>query len=296
MGGSVRYSRRSVTSRDGTTIGFRQWGRGPAVVILHGGALASQHYMKLGAALADRFTVCIPDRRGRGMSGPCGPDYTIEREDEDLAAVIEATGASRVFGAADGGLFALHGSVVIPHIEKVAVFEPVIFVGQPGLAEFRATITRAEELIASGDIAVAMSRLAGDAANDRRTQQVSLPYRVLGRVLTTPAVCRLLLGLDALAARGDTVALRDLVPALVPELRVVAATEGTIGYYRNVTAPCLLMCGAGAPPLFTGTRDALLAVLPHAGAVDLPGLNHGAAQDQGGSPAAIAERLGQFFD
>lgn len=114
MGAAVGYAKNSVTSRDGTTIGFRQWGRGPAVVILHGGALASQHYMKLGAALADRFTVCIPDRRGRGMSGPYGRDYCIEREDEDLAAIVEATGASRVFGAANGGLFALHASAVIP--------------------------------------------------------------------------------------------------------------------------------------------------------------------------------------
>jgi len=55
-----QYSKRAVTSKDGTTIGFRQLGHGPGVVILHGGALASQHYMKLGAALADQFTVYTP--------------------------------------------------------------------------------------------------------------------------------------------------------------------------------------------------------------------------------------------
>ena len=58
---------------------------------MHGGALASQHYMKLGAALAEEFTVYIPDRRGRGMSGPYGPHYSIEREDEDLDAVVTDT-------------------------------------------------------------------------------------------------------------------------------------------------------------------------------------------------------------
>ena len=66
----MTYSKKSVTSKDGTTIGYRQLGQGPTVVILHGGALASQHYMKLGSALAERFTVSMPDRRGRGMSGP----------------------------------------------------------------------------------------------------------------------------------------------------------------------------------------------------------------------------------
>ena len=295
MSGKVAYTKKSVTSKDGTTIGFRQFGSGPAVVILHGGALASQHYMKLGSALADAFTVYIPDRRGRGMSGPCGPDYSIEREDEDLAAVVAETGAQRVFGTADGGLFALHGSVSIPQIRTVAVFEPVIFVGQPGLDEFKKTIDRAEALVAGGDIAVAMSSLAADAGNDPRTQAVSPLYQLMGRVLAAPLTCRALLSLDALAARGDTVALRDLVPTLIPELRQVKATEGTIDYYRNVTAECLLMCGADAPPLFTATQDALQQVLPHCTRVVLPGLNHGAAQDQGGSPAVIAGQLRQFF-
>ena len=87
------------------------------------------------------------------MSGPCGPCYNIEREDEDLAAVVAETGAQRVFGTADGGLFALHGSVSIPQVRKVAVFEPVLFVNQPGVAEFRRTIARGEEFVARGDIA-----------------------------------------------------------------------------------------------------------------------------------------------
>jgi esterase/lipase len=99
------YQKKSVRSKDGTTIGFRQLGQGPGVVILHGGALASQHYMKLGTALAEEFTVYIPDRRGRGMSGPYGPHYSIEREDEDIDAIVTDTGAQYVFGEADGGLF-----------------------------------------------------------------------------------------------------------------------------------------------------------------------------------------------
>lgn len=291
----MKYAKKSVTSKDGTVIGFRQLGRGPAVVILHGGALASQHYMKLAGALADEFTVCIPDRRGRGMSGPYGPDYSIEREDEDLAAVVADTGAQCVFGTADGGLFALHGSMAVPAVRKVAVFEPVVFVGQPGLDDFKQTISRGEALMAKGDIAAAMSSLAKDAGNDVRTQDVSTPYRLLGQLMTQPAMCRVFLWLDALIARGDKVPLRDLVPALIPELQQVRATEGTIEDYRRVTAECLLMYGGGAPTLFTGTLDALQQVLPHSKRVELPGCNHGAAQDQGGNPVAIAEQLRLFF-
>jgi len=293
----AKYSTRSVTSKDGTTIGFRQLGRGPGVVILHGGALASQHYMKLGAALADEFTVSIPDRRGRGMSGPYGPHYSIEREDEDLDAIVAATGAQYVFGVADGGLFALHASMTVPAIRKVAVFEPVIFVGQPGLDEFKGLISRQERLQSGGDVAALLAGMAKEAAiaGDSRGLSVSAPYRLLGRAMTQPIFCRVMLWADARLVKGDDVALRDLIPALKPELEQVKATEGTIDDYKTVTAEVLLMCGTQAEPLFTGTLDALANVLPRATRVELPGLNHGAPQDQGGKPAVIADQLGRFF-
>jgi pimeloyl-ACP methyl ester carboxylesterase len=291
----AKYQKKSVRSKDGTTIGFRQFGQGPGVVILHGGALASQHYMKLGAALADEFTVSIPDRRGRGMSGPYGPHYSIQREDEDLDAIVTDTGAQYVFGAADGGLFALHASVTVPAIRKVAVFEPVLFVGQPGLDEFKGVISRNERRLASGDVAAMMAGLTKDAMPGVTKDSVAAPYRLLSWAMTQPAFCSLLLRIDARLVKGDDVALRDLIPALKPELDQVAATEGTIDNYKNVTAEVLLLCGTEAAPLFKGTLDALANVLPRAARVELPGLNHGAAQDQGGKPAVIADQLRRFF-
>jgi pimeloyl-ACP methyl ester carboxylesterase len=59
----------SVISTDGTTIGYRRVGNGPGVVLVHGGGQASQNLMTLARALGDTFTVYVPDRRGRGMSG-----------------------------------------------------------------------------------------------------------------------------------------------------------------------------------------------------------------------------------
>src|SRR5438067_5501090 len=76
------YTTDSVTS-DGATIGYRQIGSGPGLILLHGGMQASQHYMRLAAALADAFTVYVPDRRGRGLSGPHGDQYSIAKECED---------------------------------------------------------------------------------------------------------------------------------------------------------------------------------------------------------------------
>ncbi|HEX3196869.1 MAG TPA: alpha/beta hydrolase [Propionibacteriaceae bacterium] len=130
------YTKGFVASADCTRIGYRQLGSGPGVVLLHGGVNASQHLMRLGRALAGTFTVCIPDRRGRGLSGPIGADYSLRTEDEDLAALLEQTGARNVFGVADGALFALHGALSLPNIEKVAAYEPLLFLDQPGLNNF----------------------------------------------------------------------------------------------------------------------------------------------------------------
>ena len=90
------YTTGSVTSKDGTTIGYRQLGTGPGIILLHGGASASQSYSKLGAALSDAFTVYIPDRRGRGLSGPFGDNYGMQKEVEDVDALIDRHVAGEV--------------------------------------------------------------------------------------------------------------------------------------------------------------------------------------------------------
>src|SRR5258707_9148170 len=98
------YSIGSVTSQDGTTISYRQLGYGPGVVLLHGAMESAQSHMQLAEALADTFTVYVPDRRGRGLSGPYGKDYSIQEDVEDMDALLTKTGAHYVFGVSSGGL------------------------------------------------------------------------------------------------------------------------------------------------------------------------------------------------
>jgi pimeloyl-ACP methyl ester carboxylesterase len=140
----------SVVSADGTRIGYRRLGHGPSVVLLHGGVNASQHMMKLGRALADAYTVYLPDRRGRGMSGAFGPAYGIQREDEDLAALVEHTAAECVFGPANGGLFALHGAIGLGQVRRVAAYEPLLLWGGPDDAAIRRTFTTMQQMIRGG--------------------------------------------------------------------------------------------------------------------------------------------------
>src|SRR5213596_1169214 len=93
-----------VTSRDGTPIGYLKTGRGPAVVILHGSMESARSHTLLAQALAGDFTVYLPDRRGRGMSGPHRPGHGMRTEVEDLQAVLTESGAHSVFGVSVSAL------------------------------------------------------------------------------------------------------------------------------------------------------------------------------------------------
>src|SRR3954471_23955712 len=96
-----------VVSKDGTTIGYRRLGAGPGLVLVHGGMQAAQDLMALASLLSDEFTVFVPDRRGRGASGPFGDPYGLQQEIEDLGVLLRKTGARHVFGLSVGGLIAL---------------------------------------------------------------------------------------------------------------------------------------------------------------------------------------------
>src|SRR3954469_7082194 len=116
----------TVTSKDGTTIAYDRRGNGPALVLVDG-ALCSRAQgpmPELAETLAARFTGYNYDRRGRGGSGDTG-EYEVEREIEDLAAVIEAAGGSAyVYGSSSGAALALRAAAAGLAIEKVVAFEP----------------------------------------------------------------------------------------------------------------------------------------------------------------------------
>jgi|SRR5215471_7789464 len=114
-----------VMSNDGTVIAFDRSGQGPAVILV-GGAFQYRAIdpptAQLAALLAQHFTVFHYDRRGRGESGDTQP-YAVEREVEDLEALIhEAGGSAFVFGMSSGGVLALEAARGLA-ITKLAVYE-----------------------------------------------------------------------------------------------------------------------------------------------------------------------------
>ncbi|MFE3281633.1 alpha/beta fold hydrolase, partial [Streptomyces sp. NPDC059233] len=115
-----------VVSRDGTVIAFDRIGAGP-VLVLVGGAFQVRDdakWVELARLLADRFTVVTYDRRGRGDSGDTAP-YEVAREFEDLAAVIDAVGATAgVMGMSSGAVLALEAAAHGVPITALALYEP----------------------------------------------------------------------------------------------------------------------------------------------------------------------------
>jgi pimeloyl-ACP methyl ester carboxylesterase len=123
---------RTATSKDGTTIAFDQWGKGP-VVILVDGALQyrafDQGMVQLAELLAPHFTVIHYDRRGRGDSTDsrlrAEQPYAIEREIDDIEALIDEVGGSAfLYGISSGAALALEAALQLgDKVKKLAMYE-----------------------------------------------------------------------------------------------------------------------------------------------------------------------------
>jgi pimeloyl-ACP methyl ester carboxylesterase len=120
---------RKVVSRDGTTIAYEKTGEGPPIVLLNGGFRDHTIFDSLVPELAQHCTTYVYDRRGRGESGDA-PAYAVEREIEDLEAVIgEAGGEAVVFAGSSGANLALEAALTSAPISKLALHEPYYRVG-----------------------------------------------------------------------------------------------------------------------------------------------------------------------
>src|SRR5688572_3904375 len=138
-----------VNSKDGTPIAYARSGKGPALVLVHGTTADHTRWAPILPALEQRYTVYAVDRRGRGASGD-GKGYAIEREVEDLHAVLDAIGGPLVLVAHSyGAIVALEVARSSKHVARLVLYEPPVPAGlpiyPPGLAEqLQATIDRGE--------------------------------------------------------------------------------------------------------------------------------------------------------
>ena len=259
----------------------------------------------------------MPDRRGRGGSGPAGDHYGLTAECGDLDALLLKTGAHNVFGLSSGALISLQAALTLPAIRKVALYEPPLSIKHSTPIGW---LQRYDREIAAGKLGSAMvTAITG-------TQMALLFFRMVpraildpvlnaatragasdqaGRAVETPAPRRRSLRMlvapvrrasrrDVTAPDQDDVPLRDLVPTMHYDGQLVIESEGSLASFRGVSADVLLLGGIRSPSYLKKALLGLERVLPHVRRVDLPAVGHLAA-DNSGKPNLVAAELRRFF-
>ena len=256
-----------IQSSDGTPIAFDRSGEGPPVILVPG---LFQHRAndpgtaELAALLASRFTVFHYDRRGRGDSGDSAP-YAVEREVEDIGALIdEAGGSAALFGMSSGGALALEAAARGLAVTKLAVYEPP-FTDDEG------NVDRSEELAAGIAEHVEAGR-PGDAVAFFMTSS-GVPADAVDQMRQAPFWA----GLESVAHTMpyDMTLMGD--PALLSERA------------PTVAVPTLVIDGGASPPWGRRSADAVAAAVPGAERRTLEGQTHEVASEP------LAPVLAEFF-
>lgn len=274
----MEFTTHTVFSKDGTKIGFRRIGAGPALVVCHGGGRISQNYEQLANELSDRFTVIIPDRRGRGLSGPEGNDYGIEQAREDLLAVLEQTKADFVFGHSAGGLIALETARSYP-FRKIAVYEPAISVnGSMPVDWFPAF----ETAISKGKMKRAIAILIkGLKLADGLSEMPLWAVQAFVNVLSVVA-----------SGKNKEEGMIALVPTISADMKMAIQMESQLDRYQNLQMPVLLMSGEKSADFFLKGLEELKTVLPEPELKIFKGLDHSAPEEK---TENLVLSLKQFF-
>jgi pimeloyl-ACP methyl ester carboxylesterase len=288
MNKEQKYSKGFVTSLDGTTVGYRQMGSGPGLILLHGGISSSQYFMKLGEALSDEFTVYIPDRRGRGLSGPFGDKYCLQREVEDLDAILRKTGTNYIFGASSGGLISLQAAITLSSIHKIATYEPLVYADKSYMETFNATVEHFDDELSKGKNVSAMVDITKSEGHPPGAFY-KLPDFIM------KIIFKLILTEDEIMVKGDDVTIEDLMPTLKFDVQLVNETEGKLADFEDVNAQVLLMGGSKSPLFLKNSLETLNKLLPHVKYTELDGLDHDSAQNYG-KPEIIAQEIKNFIN
>jgi pimeloyl-ACP methyl ester carboxylesterase len=277
------YTTGSVISIDGTTIGYRQFGQGPGIILVHGGMMTSKNFTKLAIALSDTYTVYVPDRRGRGLSGRHGNSYGLTRECEDIQALINKTDSHNIFGLSSGAIVALQTALTVAAIHKVALYEPPLLVNSFKPVAWKA---RYERELAKGKLAAAMVSIIKGTAD-------SWSIGMLPRFILVPLMKIAIKG-EARQAKDDDIPLKALIPTMHFDSQLVIETEGKLESFKVLKAQVLLLGGNRSASYLGVILDVLHKTLPHPCRVEFPGTGHLAA-DNDGKPELVATELKRFF-
>jgi pimeloyl-ACP methyl ester carboxylesterase len=254
----------TVTSKDGTTIAFDLLGSGPPVVLVCGGSVDRTADAAIAQELASDFTVFNYDRRGRGDSGDTLP-YAIEREVEDIEAVIGAAGGSAfLWGSSSGAVLALIAAESVP-VTKLALWEPpFVPEGVPRPPEDQ--VSQYETMIAEGR--------RGDAVEYFMTKVIGMPPEVVAGAQTQPWWA----------------ATEAVAHTLAYDARIMGDYSIPNDLVASVKVPTMVIAGGADFPWMRQTAETLAAALPDGQVRILVGQGHDV------DPGVLAPVLTEFFN
>ncbi|NLF78600.1 MAG: alpha/beta hydrolase [Chloroflexi bacterium] len=233
-----------IISTDGTPIAYQRSGSGPPLVLVHGTLGTYGRWAPILPALAEQFTVYAIDRRGRGESGD-SPDYAIEREYEDVAAVVDAIGGEvNLLGHSFGALCSLEAALRTLHLRALIVYEP------PAAQTSDGIIDRLQSILDTGDREGTLLTFLREV--------VRMPPHELEYYKTLPAF-------PARVAAAHT---------LPRELHAVQEYHVEPDRFQHLDVPTLLLLGGDSPSFFRQNIEAWHAALPNSRIVVLPGQQH----------------------
>lgn len=258
----------NTRSADGTTISYETHGTGTPVILI-GGAFCDRHAKASGTPLAELLAPHVSavtyDRRGRGDSTDT-PPYAIERELEDLAAVIAAVGGSAaLYGISSGGLLAIAAATQRLPVTRVAVYDAPIVLDSN---------RRPPEQLASELAELCAADRRGDAAERFLTRVVGVPAPAIAGMKHAP----MWRGLEALA------------PTLAYDVILAARAPALLDRATGLVTPLLVLAGAASPPFMLDGAQALASAVAHGTYQVLAGQTHDV------DPSVLAPVLAGFFE
>lgn len=256
----------TITSKDGTRIAYWRSGSGPALVLVHGTTADHTRWARVLPDLERHFTVYAMDRRGRGGSDDAR-HYSIEREFEDVAAVVNAIGEPVVLlGHSYGAICSLEAARLTGNVRALILYEPPIPLGGPvyprGVAE------RIRALVDRGDLEAALETFFKEV--------VRMPDHELARFRTLPVW---------------NVRVK-LAPTIPRELEIDRSYRFEPSRFATVHTPTLLLLGGDSPQFFRDAVAAVKAAVPNSGITILPGQQH-AAMDM--APQLLVDEVMKFL-
>ena len=253
-----------VRSADGTVIAVWVDGEGPPLVLVHGGMNDHTTDLPFVAELHDRVMTFSVDRRGRGESGDAS-NYAIEREFEDIAAVVDAVAARTgqpvaVWGHSYGADCSMGAATLTDSVSHLVLYEPGLGFADPG--DLHEKIEAVENAVAAGD------------------REGALVAALVGIVEVTDEELEFLRASPAWPARLAA------VPVLPREVRAEVGWVYRPGQFDAITARTVLLAGADSPPSQQEATRRAAAAIPGAEVRVLDGHGHMAHRLD---PAMVAE-------